>query len=56
MMPKKKTQIRFDGPDPWDILYSIEKELIPHEGRWYTFKSMIIYVAKDNSISKIRVL
>jgi hypothetical protein len=56
MMPKKKTQILFDGPDQWDILYKVEYELIPHEGRWYPFKSMIIYVSKDNHASKIRIL
>jgi hypothetical protein len=56
MMPRKKTQIRFDGPDPWDILYKTEYELIPNEGRWYTIRTMLIYVNKDNAISKIKVI
>lgn len=56
MMPKRKSQIRFDGPNPWDILRTIEYELIPHEGRWYQCKSMLIYVSKDNTIAKIKVI
>lgn len=55
-MPSKKKQLRIDGPDPWDILWKTEYEFIPGENRWYRFKSMLIYVAKDNTISKVKIL
>ena len=55
-MPSKIRQIRLAYNDTWDIIFKKHYEFIPSENRWYDYKDMIMYVPKDDSLPKIRVL
>jgi hypothetical protein len=53
---KKIITNRFYWDDMWDIVYSSYWRYNPFDNIWEDYKHILMYVLKDDNVSKIRIL